>query len=415
MTTLNPMTETTSPARLIQSLTVIAGSCVVNREKDKGRATLVRFLMDTSRGAERDLGARAVLLRLAISQPPISQAGDLPLRLPASAAGTPADLREPGDGRARPVSSGNAPFSTRQRRALVVGACWASAARGRAPADPADVGPDRARLKHGGGRIFNVRARAGVLEMTDAGMSGAVRSMRRFAIAVAVMASSAAGCASSPGGESHGHLARCAAHALALRPGLPVSPMTGEHAVLYALVNRESAACTVRGYPQVTLYDARGRVLPFRYAAGGGAYVTARTPVTVVLAHGAMAYVLGAKYRCDLGTAQNAATIRLALPAAGGQVFSTRQPVKASGPPGLSYCRGGPRDPGQLVTISPIEGTPQATQQPALTVGRAGAGHFPRNAAVSTARERIAADPYVRRADRQRMLMRDAQGKADRV
>ena len=185
--------------------------------------------------------------------------------------------------------------------------------------------------------------------------------MRRLTLAVAVMASFAAGCTSSPGSAPHGHLARCAAHALVLRPAAPVPPMTGEHAVLYTLANRGPAACTVRGYPQVALYDARGRVLPFRYTDGGGAYVTARKPVTVVLAHGAMAWVLAAKYRCDLGIAQNAATIRLALPAAGGQVFSSRQPVGRSGPPGLSYCRGGPRDPGQLVTISPIEATPQAT------------------------------------------------------
>jgi Protein of unknown function (DUF4232) len=180
---------------------------------------------------------------------------------------------------------------------------------------------------------------------------------------VAVMASFAAGWTSSPSSAPHGHLARCAAHALVLRPAAPGPAMTGEHAVLYILANRGPAVCTVRGYPYLTLYDTRGRVLPFRYADGGGAYVTARKPVTVVLAHGAMAYVLAAKYRCDLGIAQNAATIRLALPGAGGQVFSSRQPVRPSGPPGLSYCRGGPRDPGQLVTISPIEGTPQATSR----------------------------------------------------
>jgi len=208
--------------------------------------------------------------------------------------------------------------------------------------------------------IFNVRVPAGVIEMTDAGMSGAVRSMRRFTIALAVVASLTAGCASRPSSPPHGHLARCAAYALLLRPAAPLPSMTGEHAVLYTLANRGPAACTVRGYPQVTLYDARGRVLPFRYADGGGAYVTARKPVTVVLAHGAMAYVLAAKYRCDLGIAQNAATIRLALPAASGQVFSSRQPVRVSGPPGLSYCDGGPRDPGQLVTISPIEETRRA-------------------------------------------------------
>jgi hypothetical protein len=136
--------------------------------------------------------------------------------------------------------------------------------------------------------------------------------------------------------------------------------MTGEHAVLYTLASRGPAACTVRGYPQLTFYDARGRVLPFGYADGGGAYVTARKPVGVVLARGVMAYVLAAKYRCDLGTARNAATIRLALPVVGGQVFSSRQPLRPSGPAGLPYCRGGPRDPGQLVTISPIEQTPQA-------------------------------------------------------
>ena len=94
--------------------------------------------------------------------------------------------------------------------------------------------------------------------------------MRRFTIAVAVMASFAAGCAGSPASAPHGHLARCPAHALVLRPGAPVSPMTGEHAVLYTLANRGPAACTVRGYPQVSLYDVWGRVLPFRYAAGGG-------------------------------------------------------------------------------------------------------------------------------------------------
>jgi Domain of unknown function (DUF4232) len=181
------------------------------------------------------------------------------------------------------------------------------------------------------------------------------------AVAVVVAASFAAGCASGPANAGHRHLSGCAAHALVLCPGARVSPMTGEHAVLYVLANRGPAACTVHGYPQVTLYDARGRMPPFRYADGGGEYVTSRKPVTVVLAPGAAAYVLVAKYRCDLGAAQNVATIRLALPAAGGGVFVAREPVGVSGPPSFSYCRGGPHDPGQLVTISPIERTRQAT------------------------------------------------------
>jgi len=71
MTTLNPATEMTSPARPIQSPTVIfIGSWTVNLEK--GRATLTLFLGDTTLGAERDLVAREVPLLSAISQPPIS-------------------------------------------------------------------------------------------------------------------------------------------------------------------------------------------------------------------------------------------------------------------------------------------------------------------------------------------------------
>lgn len=194
-------------------------------------------------------------------------------------------------------------------------------------------------------------------------MSEAVGSVRRFTRAVigAVLAS-AAGCASTgaPASTGGGLLTACAAHALVLRPGTGVVPMTGEHAVLYALANHGSQTCTVRGYPQVILYDADGRALSFRYADGGGPYVTSGKPATVVLAPAAMAYVLVAKYRCDLGIARTAATIELTLPVGHGQVFAAREPAGVPGPPGLSYCRGGPHDPGQLVTVSPIEPTAQA-------------------------------------------------------
>ena len=155
---------------------------------------------------------------------------------------------------------------------------------------------------------------------------------------------------------------RCPAQALVLRPGAFVVPMTGEHAVMYALANRGAVTCTLSGYPQVVLYDAEGAALPFRYARGGGAYVTSHKPVTVILTHGASAYVLVAKYRCDLGVARNAAAIRLALPAAHGAAFAQRATVAPGGAAGLSYCRGGPRDPGQVIAVSPVEPTPQATR-----------------------------------------------------
>ena len=146
-----------------------------------------------------------------------------------------------------------------------------------------------------------------------------------------------------------------------LHPGTYVSPMTGEHAVMYALTNRGPAACTLTGYPQVVLTDATGAVLPFRYANGGGPYVTSARPVTVVLAHGASVYVLVAKYRCDLGIETTATAIRLTLPTTQGVAFAWREAVGISGSMGLSYCRGGQHDPGQLVAVSPVEPTQLAT------------------------------------------------------
>jgi len=129
-------------------------------------------------------------------------------------------------------------------------------------------------------------------------------------LAAAAVSLMIAGCSSGIGAARHARAAirirRCPARALVLHPGTYVSPATGEHAVMYALTNRGPAACTLKGYPRVVLTEATGAVLPFRYAKGGGAYATSARPVTVVLAHGASAYVLVAKYRCDLGIENNA-------------------------------------------------------------------------------------------------------------
>jgi Protein of unknown function (DUF4232) len=192
--------------------------------------------------------------------------------------------------------------------------------------------------------------------------------MRQSVMATAaavLVALTAGGYGSSTGtahraGPAETEVSRCLARALALRPGAFVVPMTGEHAVMYALTNRGAVTCTLSGYPQVVLYDAEGAALPFRYARGGGAYVTSRKPVSVVLARGASAYVLVAKYRCDLGLARNATVIRLTLPTRGA-AFAGREALAIAGAAGLSYCRGGPRDPGQVIAVSPVEPAQQAT------------------------------------------------------
>jgi hypothetical protein len=152
---------------------------------------------------------------------------------------------------------------------------------------------------------------------------------------------------------------RCGAQSIRLAPGPPVSPATGEHALLLTLVDVGGRRCSLRGYPRVRLYGPSGGPLPFRYRDGGGPYVTARPPRTVVLAPGDPAYVLVAKYRCDLGIVATAASLHLDFGAPQpGHRLDLRD---AFGMTDLSYCAGGRRDPGQRVVISPVEHTVAAT------------------------------------------------------
>jgi Domain of unknown function (DUF4232) len=176
---------------------------------------------------------------------------------------------------------------------------------------------------------------------------------------VAIMGAGAIGLAILAGcdpGARPARMSECRAAALTWQPGGWVSPMTGEHAEFFGLVNRGRVACFVRGYPAAVLYDGAGRALPFRYGDGGGPYLTRKKPRPVPLKPGARAYVVIAKYRCDLGDLSSAKSIRLRLRLAGGTVVSRRLGVL-----GESYCVGGRHDPGQLVTISPLEPSLRAT------------------------------------------------------
>ena len=151
----------------------------------------------------------------------------------------------------------------------------------------------------------------------------------------------------------------CRAGAIALGYGPRVSSQTGELATLYTLTNDGRAGCALSGYPGVALYTASGARLPFRYRRGGGQYVTSAPPPRVTLAPGAIAYVLVAKYRCDLGWRALPATVRLTLP--GPRPTVVTRPLDPRRLPALPYCRGGPGDPGQVISVSPIEPAASAT------------------------------------------------------
>lgn len=129
--------------------------------------------------------------------------------------------------------------------------------------------------------------------------------------------------------------------------------MTGEHADIYTLTNTGTTRCFLTGYPQVTLLDATGTVLPFSYVHESSRYVTHRPPTPVVLAPGGAGYLLVAKYRCDLGVAADATRIELTPP--GGTAPLSGPSLHAETVGGLAYCKGGASDPGQTVSLSPIE------------------------------------------------------------
>jgi uncharacterized protein DUF4232 len=140
-----------------------------------------------------------------------------------------------------------------------------------------------------------------------------------------------------------------------------MSPATGEHGDTYLLTNRGRSACMLAGYPGITLYAPDGAQLPFHYVHGHSQYVTRVPQRPVVLPPGASAYVLVAKFRCDLGDDQEAATIRITIPGPQHGTVTGRAASNASGVSALSYCRGGPDGPGQIIAVSPIEPTRLAT------------------------------------------------------
>jgi Protein of unknown function (DUF4232) len=201
----------------------------------------------------------------------------------------------------------------------------------------------------------------------DAGMMQVTRGAAA-AISLAILVTA---CGSRPvqAGRPVGHTALvsaaitakpCRAGDVWLAASGYVSPMTGEHAAVFMLRNLGHASCSLTGYPKVDLYTAAGHRLAFGYTDGHSMYFTSHRPRRVVLAPGKAAFFEIAKYRCDLGISTTATMIKVTLPGPA-RIMLTRTPVSAWF--SFDYCKGGPRDPGQTIGISPIEPTARALWQ----------------------------------------------------
>jgi Protein of unknown function (DUF4232) len=143
---------------------------------------------------------------------------------------------------------------------------------------------------------------------------------------------------------------QCATSQLGLKLGPLVSEKTEQHTATFALHNLARSACSVEGYPRVTLLDAAGRVLPFAYGHRGDQMITATPPQPVRLRGGGSAYVELNKNACVSFTRRVASQIRITLP-------GTHTPLSALLPhyPLIDYCPVG--DPGDGITLSPVEPT----------------------------------------------------------
>ena len=146
--------------------------------------------------------------------------------------------------------------------------------------------------------------------------------------------------------------AQCNTANLSFGLGNRLSPATGEHGDLYVLINHGNTACQLHGYPGVSFYDARHQILPFRYARGQGLWVTHEAPRLVVLSPGKRAFFLVAKYRCDIGDSMVAISVRIYPPNERHQLIGSAS--DGAGVSELDYCKGGTKDPGNIVYISPV-------------------------------------------------------------
>jgi Protein of unknown function (DUF4232) len=177
------------------------------------------------------------------------------------------------------------------------------------------------------------------------------RRSLRLAVLAAVLTCSITGTSSASGGALS---PRCAPSQLRLTLGPLVSEKTEQHTAPFVLANVARSACSLDGYPIVTLLDSAGRVLPFPYGHRGDQMITAAAPRPVNVRGGGSGYFELNKNACVSFTRRRAAAIHVRLPGSPGSL-----PLRLPHYPLIDYCP--PGDPGHGITLSPLEPTLAAT------------------------------------------------------
>jgi len=139
----------------------------------------------------------------------------------------------------------------------------------------------------------------------------------------------------------------CTGQDLVVAPGPPLSMMTEEQGLLYAVLNIGPGTCRISGYPRVEL-AAEAVSLPVDYQDGGGPYLQPGPPPALYLRPGVYASFQIDAAACETGPGTAATTVEITLP---GQTAGTSLPAETrTGSLGLRYCE----QPGQIVYVGAL-------------------------------------------------------------
>ena len=121
---------------------------------------------------------------------------------------------------------------------------------------------------------------------------------------------------------------------------------TGDDSFGFTIANVGDADCTLTGYAALSLRDPHGR-LPFVVRRGGRLYYRDPGAHPVVLTPHGVAVIAVEKYRCDNGVDRSSSHVRVTLPGLPPVSLGAR----------VDYCKPGPRDPGNLLTMTAVAGS----------------------------------------------------------
>jgi hypothetical protein len=162
----------------------------------------------------------------------------------------------------------------------------------------------------------------------------------------------------TPAAGSQRSAPRCTDKQVTVAFGNQPGAATGEHSFTLEFTNTSRRACSLTGRPLLRLRDGDGNSSALREDKNGAGaqYVHGAATGPVVLAPGAGAHVLVAKYRCDLSPETTATTVTVRLP--GSAKSKTLQLLPGAGIGDIAWCADPEDTAGRTYALTPFQPGP---------------------------------------------------------